>query len=256
MRFGCSVGPELIEAAAEAEYDYVELPVETVQPERPEAEFRRVQEDFAGASVRPEAWNCFPSAELKVCGSSLDWPRLARYVNTALRRVAALGGSVVVFDCSGSRSIPEDFEPRGARAQISDFLRLCAATIHTHGLILGIKPLDAAQSSLISSLPEAVAFARLAGAREVGVLADCGQLAAGSHSPFDVTDAGLWLAHAHIGVANLSPEAQARDLTHDFVEALRLADYDGRISVEGDWTDPDRELKTSLEVLRQLWETD
>ena len=255
MRFGCSVGPELIEAAAEAGYDYVELPVETVQPETPEAEFQRVQEGLAGAAAKPEAWNHFPSAELRVCGPSLDWPRLARYASTALRRIAALGGSVVVFDSGGSRSIPEDFDARKARAQISDFLRLCAAMIHTHGLILGIKPLDAGQSSLINSLPEAVGFARLAGAREVGVLADCGQLAAGSHSPFDVTDAGLWLAHAHIGAADLRPGAQAGDLTRDFLEALRLADYDGRISVEGDWTDPDRELRSSLETLRQLWET-
>jgi len=156
------VGSELIEAAADAGYDFVELPVETVQPERPEAEFHRVQEGLAGAPIRLDAWNCFPSAELKVCGPSLDWPRLARYVNTSLRRIAALGGSVVAFNSGASRSIPEDFDPGEARAQVSDFLRLCSATARAHALILGIEPLVLGQSNLINSLPEAVEFARSA----------------------------------------------------------------------------------------------
>jgi len=50
VRFGCCVTPVLIETAAAAGYDYVELPVASVMPERPEPEFARSRFGAPGPS--------------------------------------------------------------------------------------------------------------------------------------------------------------------------------------------------------------
>jgi D-psicose/D-tagatose/L-ribulose 3-epimerase len=253
MRFGCCVEPALIEAAADAGYDFVELPADTICPERPEAEFHRVQEELSGASIGLDAWDRFPSPEVRICGPSVDWPRLARYVNTALRRIAALGGSVIALKSRECRAIPQGFDLGEARAQVLDFLRMCCAAARAHGMILGIEPGAGEQPDVAASLAEAVELARLVGAPEVGVLPNWSDLRSGDQSAFDVTDAGLWLAHVHIAAADLKPERPGSDSARDLAEALRLADYDGRVAIQGDWSEPDRQLRESLELARHLW---
>jgi len=253
MRFGCCVTPALIGIAGDAGYDFVELPADTICPERPEAEFRRVQEELSGASIGMEAWSQFPSPEIRICGPDADWPRLARYANTALRRIAALGGSVVTLNSCESWAIPEGFDHAEARDQILEFLRICIAAARGHGLILGLEPSGAGESDLIESLPQAMELARLTKAPEVGVVPNSSRLRPESESAFDVTDAGLWLAHVHIAAADLSPEGASGDSARELAEALRLADYDGRIAIQGDWSEPDRQLRESLELARSLW---
>ena len=253
MRFGCCVTPALIEAAGDAGYDFIELPAATICPERPEAEFRRVQEELSGASIGLEVWGQFPSPEVRICGPDADWPRLARYANTALRRIAALGGSAVTLNSCESWAIPEGFDHAEARDQILEFLRICTASARGHGLILGLEPSGAGESSPIGSLPQAVELARLANAPEVGVVPNWSRLRSEGESAFDVTDAGLWLAHVHISAPDLAPEGPGGDSARELAEALRLADYDGRIAIQGDWSEPDRQLRESLELARSLW---
>ena len=253
MRFGCCVEPALIEAAADAGFDFVELPTDTVCPERPDAEFDRVQEQLASASIGLDAWDRFPSSEVRICGPSVDWPRLARYVHTALRRIAALGGSVIALDSRECRAIPQGSDLGEARAQMLDFLRMCCAAARTHGIIVGIEPGAGMEPDVAASLPEAVELARLVGAPEVGVLPNWSGRRSAHQSAFDVTDAGLWLAHVHIAAADLQPEGPGSNSARDLAEALRLADYDGRISIQGEWSEPDRQLRESLELARHLW---
>ncbi len=253
MRFGCCVTAALIGVAEDAGYDFVELPTDTICPERPEAEFHRVREELSGASIGLEAWSRFPSPEIRICGPTADWPRSARYANTALRRIAALGGSVITLNSCESWSIPEGFDHAEARDQMLEFLRICIAAARGHGLILGLEPSGAGESDPIGSLPQAVELARLAGAPEVGVVPNSSRLRTESQSAFDVTDAGLWLAHVHISAADLAPESPGGASARDLAEALRLADYDGRIAIQGDWSEPDRQLRESLELARRLW---
>jgi hypothetical protein len=120
-------------------------------------------------------------------------------------------------------------------------------------MILGIEPVAREQPDVAASLAEAVELARLVGAPEVGVLPNWSDLRSEGQSAFDVTDAGLWLAHVHIAAADLKPEGPDSDSARDLAEALRLADYDGRIAIQGDWSEPNRQLRESLELARHLW---
>lgn len=253
MRFGCCVGPEQVQLAAEAGYDYVELPISAVLPERPEADFRPVRDRLLAAPLKAEAWRFHLPGDLKIAGPSVDWPRVARYAYTAVRRAAEAGGAVLAF-CSGrAREVPADFPAEEALHQLSEFLRVCGAAAHSHGMIVGIEPLRFDHSNIINSLPEAVALARRVDMPEVGVLPNAACMIAEGHSPLDVVDAAEWLAHVHVSAARPASgvqEAELRELAH----ALALADYDWRISVTDGWNDPRVEIGPALQRLRRLFE--
>jgi len=230
MRFGCCVAPEQVELAAEAGYQYVELPISAVLPERPEAEFRPVRDGLLASPLRPEAWRLHLPAELQITGPSVDWPRVARYAYTAVRRAAELGGAVLAF-CSGrARKVPEGFPTEDALQQLSEFLRVCGAAARSHGVIVAIEPLHLDHSNIINSLPEAVALARRVDMPEIGVLPNTSSMIAQGHSPLDVVDAAEWLAHVHVSAGASLPDPRDCAL-REFAEALQLVDYDWRVSV-------------------------
>jgi len=254
MRLGCCVSPELVEAAAHAGYDFVELSAAALLPEEPEERFLPVRERLAGAPVTAEVWELSPPTEVKICGPRVDWPRAARYVNTAIRRAAAVGGSVVAFACGECCDAPADFSRESALGQVTDFLRVIGAVARRYGVIVGIEPLDAECSVLVNSLPDAADLAREVNMPDVGVLPNCSHMAAQGHSPFDVVDAAGWLAHAHVSMADLAPARGGHDPAGEFVEALGMADYDGRIGVQADWMDSGEQMKHALELLRRCCE--
>jgi sugar phosphate isomerase/epimerase len=255
MRLGCCVAPDLVQAAADAGYDFVELPAHVLLPERPDDEYARVRDALSGARVRPEVWDLALPEHVKVCGPEVDWPRVSRFVNTALRRAAELGGSVAVFTCGKASQIPAGFLRRDALGQVCDFLRVCCAVARRQGLILGIEPAAADSAALVTSLPQAMALVSEVHLPEVGVLPSLGRMAAAGQSAFDVVDAAAWLAHVHVPADQLQPDAPGDGAAGEFREALRLAGYEGRVSVQAAWSDPQRELPRALETLRRWCRT-
>jgi len=248
VRFGCCVTPVLIETAAAAGYDYVELPFASVMPERPEPEFEPARRALRSAPLRPEAWRLLLPPDLRVIGPNVDWPRVARYVYTALGRIADVGGTVICFGCAEERRVPKGFSVEEARDQIVEFLRVCGASARTRGLVVAVEPLSARSCDVINSLPEAVGLAKAVNMPEIGVLPDAHEMALDGHSPLDVVDAAAWLAHVHVPGDDGLPVSG--EWTREFAHALRMADYDWRISIEADWRDPKMELPAALEFAR------
>ena len=234
MRLGCCVGPDQITAAADAGFDFVELPTAAVLPEKPESEFRPLRDALSAAPIKPEVWSSFLPPELKVTGASVDWPRLARYANTALRRIAEVGGAVVTFGCPAARQVPEGFTRNDALGQVTDLLRVCGAAARANGLLVAVEPLSATRCNLLNSVPEAVTLARRLNMPEVGIAPSLHDMITDGHSPFDLVDASEWIAHVHVYTQDLIPPSSEDRPLHDLAEALDVADYDGRISAQPD----------------------
>jgi hypothetical protein len=251
MRFGCCTNLDFVEAAAEAGFDFVELAAAELCPERPESEFERTRDRLRAASAKPEVWDLCLPAGARVCGPTVDWPRVSRFVNTAIRRMVAVRGAVVALMCGQCCEIPDGFPEADARMQLSDFLRVCAAVARAQGLIVGLEPGHRERRQLIESLPEAMALVQELDMPELGVLPNCREMTEGDHSLFDVADAGAWLAHVHVSMDDLEegPNGHFRD----FVQALTLAEYGGRISVQGDWQDAG-DLAQARRLLRLRFE--
>lgn len=254
MRFGCCVGLELIDAGAQAGYDFVELPTSVLLPEEGEARFRPVADRLRSAPIRSEAWELRLPSDIKVCGPAVDWPRVSRYVNTAFRRIAAVQGAVVGLPCGGCCDVPPGVSAADALRQLCDFLRVCGAVARSQGLVVGIEALPASKPHLVNSVPDAMELARKVNMPEIGVLPNCRQIARASHSLLDIADAAAWLAHVHVSAADLQAELDSDGHLQEFSRALLLADYGGRIAVQGEWSNPKEEMARALRSLRLCFE--
>ncbi len=88
MKFGCCTSPDNIAIVKKAGYDYVELPVNSVKPEAEEKEFLEVRKQVQQFDFKPEVFNSFIPAHLKIVGPSIDSTRIYNYVRIALKRLA------------------------------------------------------------------------------------------------------------------------------------------------------------------------
>jgi sugar phosphate isomerase/epimerase len=254
MRFGCCVGLELLDTAAEVGYDFVELPSSLLLPEDPETCFGPLREQVAAASIGAEVWElCLPS-DLEVCGPAVDWPRVSRYVNTVFRRIAAIGGTMVGFPCGECCDVPAGTSTADALGQLCDFLRVCGAMARSRGLVIGLEAFPRGRPHLVNSTPEAMELARRMNTPEIGVLANGSQVVRADQSLLDIADAGAWLAHVHVSATDLEADSDPGGRMQELSRALRLADYSGRIAVQGDWSSPREEMKRALAALRHWFQ--
>lgn len=253
MRFGWCVAPEMLEAAARAGCDFVELPASLLQPERPESEIASVRETLRGSAARPEVWQVSLPSGVALVGHGIDWARIARYVHTAFRRASLAGGSVMVVRCGEGERVPVGFSRRQTMDQLIAFLRMCGAVARNQGLSVAVEPLSPACGDLVTSVPEAIELARQVEMPNVGVAPNVATMLAGGQSLFDIADAASWLAHVRISTGELRTMDRRGDGLTQLTEALRLADYDWRLSVEPGPGPEGKEpgLTEALEILKR-----
>jgi len=252
MRFGCCVGLDKAKIVQDAGYDYVELPVATVKPESPDAEFDEVREQIAELDILPEAWNCMLPRDLKVTGPEVDQYRLERYLRTAFERIEELSGEIVVFGSGGARNVPEGFPMEEARQQIIEFVCLAGKIAGTHGITIAIEPLNSKESNIINSVAEGLEIVRAANHPFVKVLADLYHMDE-EHEPLQhVVDAGSDLVHTHTADTGRLYPGSGNYPHREFFQALRAAGYDDRMSVECKFVDFEAECRKALEFLRSI----
>jgi sugar phosphate isomerase/epimerase len=255
LLIGCCAGLDKIALVQKAGYDYIEPPVGTVLPERPESEFEAVLAAVDGYTIRPEAWNCLIPGDIKLTGPNVDLYRIERYLCTAFSRIAKLGGEVVVFGSGAARNIPDGFDITQARGQILEFITLCGAVASRNSLTIAIEPLNHKESNVINSVVEAVDFAEMAARPEVQALADLYHIDEELEPLSHVAEAGSYLAHCHTAdTGRFAPGSGGYDHV-GFFRAMKSAGYDKRISIECRWNDFDSELTPALQFLRGISES-
>ena len=253
MRFGWCVAPEMLEAASRAGCDFVELPASFLQPERPDSEIASVREALRQSAARPEVWQVSLPPEVALVGPDVEWSRIARYIHTAFRRASSVGGSVMVVRGGEGERVPAGLSRRKAMDQLIAFLRMCGAVARNQGLSVALEPLSASRGGLVASLPEAVAVVREVEMSHVGIAPNVAAMLCDGQSLFDIVDAASWLAHVRISTGEVKEMAKREDALARLTEALRLADYDWRLSVEPDLEldQKERSLQGAIETLKR-----
>ena len=233
MRIGICTGEEHVAAAAEAGFAYVELTVGVLRPAEGEAAFQAVAARLAALPLPAEAFNCFLPAELRVTGPEVDLTAVGAYMDTALRRVAAVGGKIVVFGSGGARRAPEGFPLERARAQFVEAARLAGETAARYGVTIVLEPLVARMCNILNRVDEGAAYVRAVAHPRVRLLTDLYHFAEGGEPLAHLEQNAPLFAHVHLATPSL-PET-APGTAYDFIgflAALRAGGYDGRISVE------------------------
>lgn len=253
MRFGCCGSIEQAEILQAAGFDYLESTVVSLLPEAPETIFAPLLEKYEIAPMPVRACNVFLPSDLKVVGPEVDWPRLERYVRTALRRVRLIGAHIVVFGSGKARWVPDGFARADAEAQLVDFLQLVGDVAATHAITVVIEPLNRKESNILNSVAEGVTLAQRVNRPAIQVLADFYHMDEEQESLSQILAYKDWLAHIHVADTDRRAPGTGSYPYAEFVDLLHQANYDGMVSIECRWDDLAAEAGPACRFLHRVF---
>ncbi|MGC4192171.1 MAG: sugar phosphate isomerase/epimerase family protein [Thermomicrobiales bacterium] len=258
MRFGVCVSSEqtaeLDVLTGDARPDFVEWSVAKSVGTLDEAGFAALRMETTALPFVPETWNVLLPGSLKIVGPNADLNVLAVYAETALARVAALGGTLCVFGSGGARTIPEGWDRAEGRRQFVAACRVLVPVAAAHGVTLALEPLRRVETNLINTVTDGLAMLDDVGDARLAILADLYHMLEEGEDVSVVRQAGARLMHVHVAAAGprTLPVAGDGAVTKAFFRELRAAGYDRRVSIECRWDDV-AALGESLAFLRETW---
>lgn len=255
VRFGICSSPEDAPALVELGFDYVEWPVRSTVGDGSEDSYPKLRRTAASLLIKPEAWNVLLPADLMVVGPAADHPRLARYLDVALSRVAQLGGAVVVFGSGTSRTSPPDWPYGTAVEQLDAAFHAAGEIAAREGLTIVIEPLNAGEANTVNTVADGARAMRRVNHPSVSLLADLYHIDKEGEDLLDTETAAPNLDHVHVAApADRAMPIPGRDeeTVRAFFTALKRGGYDSRISIECRPASLD-ETAAALAHLKRLW---
>lgn len=257
MQFGVCGDMNLAAIAARASYDYAEETVSgLLKPRESEDAFRASLDALRNVSIPYPVLNCFVPGDLKITGPDVDMRALADYVGTSMVRAEEAGVEVIVFGSGGARCIPDGFDRSIAHDQLVAFCRMVGPTARDHGVTVVVEPLNKSECNVLNTVDECAQLVREVAHPGVRLLVDAYHLLRDGDSHESIVTHGKLLAHVHIATIpnRLAPAAEDCDFSELF-NALAMAKYDGRVSIEGAIANPETELPAALDMMRKLSDT-
>lgn len=254
MQYGICGGLEMAPVALACGYDYLECTVEAaLKPSEPEAAFEDMLRAIRKCPLSIPALNCLVPARLRLTGPQVDAPAVRAYVQTVCRRARRAGVRILVFGSGGARRVPDGWDRLEAWSQLVTFGRLLADEAAAQELTVVMEPLNRRETNLVNTVAEGAALVRAVNHPALRLLVDGYHWLLDGDSAEDVVANGGLLAHAHVATVpnRLPPGAEACPLPH-FFETLARAGYRGRLTYEGDLSDPERRLPAALALMRRL----
>lgn len=244
MKYGCclnmvatkpdGIGAEWLEALVKAGYDYVELPTAQMMV-LSDDKFSEFVRHVKQAGIPCETSNNLFPINLRLTGPNVDKEAIRDYAKKAFTRDEQLGIQYCVFGSGPAKNIPEGFPFDKAFEQVVDLLHMVAPMAKEHGIGIVIEPLRKAECNLINSFAEGVELAKAANEPNVKVLVDYYHLTEENEPVQHIIDDGKeFLRHVHIAnpKGRVYPADPAECDYAVFANALKGAEYDGRISCE------------------------
>jgi sugar phosphate isomerase/epimerase len=241
-----------IRIVEDAGCDFLEFGVGVVVPEQGESAFERVRDTLGTTALVTECFSSFIPPDIALLGDARDRKRIETYVAVSARRVAALGGKIIVFGSGKARSIPPGLSRETAETHLVEFLHLAADHAKANGLRIAIEPMCRLESNVVNSLVEAVALAERVNRPEIGALVDFYHLDVEKEPLEHISRAGKYLIHVHVADSGrLYPGSGSYDYP-GFWRALQGAGYNARVTIECNWRDFPTEVGLAMRFLRGL----
>lgn len=239
--------------AQQAGFDYLECALVSLLADEDDATFAPVLKSCLAAELPVRAFNQFLPASHKVTGPEVDWERLQRYTERALKRAAEVGASCAVFGSGGARNVPEGFPPDEALEQLVAFLRYAGDVAAEAGMVIAIEPLRSQETNLINTVADGAKLAERIGRSTVRVLADFYHMDEEKEPLKHLVDYRDWLTHVHLADTGRYAPGTGSYPYQQFAALLSQAGYHGRVSVECRWRDFAAEGPTCVQFLRGVF---
>lgn len=253
MRIGCCASVEQSKILAEIGYDYIELPLARIM-ELSDSEFQLLKNDIASWKIKPEVCNIFFPSNLRLTGPSVDLEAVFNYVESALTRASQIGVDTIVFGSAGAKNVPVGFSKHEALKQLVALLKEWDSIAKRNRIIIAIEPLNKTESNFINSTKEALDLANQVGRDNIKLLIDFYHFSVGLEDLSIISEASSHLVHTHIArpLGRAYPIDMSEDDYERFFEKLNDIGFKGRMSVEGNTKDFEKDAALSLSLLKNL----
>lgn len=254
MRYGVCTGLENLGLLAELGYDYLEASVTSVL-KLSEEERKVCEEKLKKSSIKCEAFNILFPKNMELIGNRADKDELLAYLNHAFSVISGLGGNVVVFGSGKCRRCPEGYDYRQAYRELVKVCRTTGEVAAEYGILIVIEPLSRKETNLICTMAEGAMLQADVNYKNVSLLADYFHVMANHDNIPDVETIGGF-GHIHIasGKGRRFPIEMEEERYREFIRALKVAGYEGRISIEGKTEDLRTDGAAALKLLKRLEE--
>jgi sugar phosphate isomerase/epimerase len=233
-------------------YDYIELPLATLELENKEA-YKNNMKAIKESALPIRAFNFFFPPGLRVVGPDIDESRIRNYIAVVAQTMAETKASIVVLGSAGARNVPEDWERKRAEEQFLKVLSWCAVELRGTGTTLAIEPLNREESNFINSVAEGAVLAGKINRPEIKVLADFYHMCLENEPVNTLRIHKEWLAHVHIAdTGRAYPGSGAYDF-ESLVSVLKEIEYGGMISVECMIEDKEKDMRRGMDFIKQMW---
>jgi D-psicose/D-tagatose/L-ribulose 3-epimerase len=238
-------------------FDYAEPALSKTLALDPEA-LASARAKVAATGIRVETMNWFlPGSDIKLTGPEVDPAKIRDYVEKSLALAESLGAKVIVFGSPGARTVPDGFPRERAWAQLKEFLKICGDVIQSrgYGMVIGIEALRKPETNIVNSVAEALRLAREVKHPKIRIIVDFYHLAFEHEDPAVILDAGDMIVHLQIADPRerTFPVSDAEEPRYAaFFTNLRKIGYQGRISIEANSNDVEKDGRASLAFLKQM----
>lgn len=260
MRFGICAPYDAVAQFQDISFDYLEENVQRfLMPEQPQEQFENHLQQARLLPVSIEAANSLLPAALKIVATptqTVDYPRIERYMKTALQRAEQVGIRVLVFGSGDARACPPGYSREEATRQIGEhFARWCTwAKVYDVQLVL--EPLRYEETNTLNTVAESGAFVSQLTNSGARLLADIYHMACNNENATDMLTWSMLLSHVHVAEKQerAAPGRYGENFQPYFT-ALKQGGYDSRISIECRWQNLEQEANRGIAVLREQWST-
>jgi len=258
MKIGICTSCQEVAALKSIPFDYLEEHVQRfLVPEEPQESFEENWRNARSLSLPIETANCLLPATLPLVATTsrqVDGPRLARYIQTALRRAEQVGIRLFVFGSGDARACPAAHSREDAVQQIGDHLARWSGWAKEHGVQIVLEPLRFEETNLLNTVAESGALVERVALSGAKLLVDTYHMACNGESPTDILQWSTLLAHVHVAEKKdrAAPGRYGEDLRSYFAP-LHQGGYDQRISIECNWQDFAGEVALAVATVREQW---
>ena len=253
-------------------YDFVENSFGAMfLPENGEEEWKRQKDAIMSAALPLRSCNGFLPGKFRLTGKDADWEPILRYAETGCRRADEVGLKTVVFGSGGARNVPvtyhaggkvecpEGYDVERGRDQYAEFCKVLADRIAGCRVVVVIEPLRPKESNIINYVWQGLQIVEEVKSPRVQQLADIFHMMMGREPAESIVKAGARLRHCHIAdwktrkFPGQDPEQTFR--LKPYFDALGLIGYDGGVSCECGWGEPEdlaKNLETALNTMKGL----
>ena len=232
-------------------FDYFE-PAAAAVAALSEPAFGDFEKRVSKSKLRCECFNSFIRT-LQVVGPRVDRDALTAYMNPALDRCRALGGTIIVWGSASSRNVPEGYSRDQSWQQIKTFLGLAGDLARSRKIVIAIEPLRKQESNIINSGAEALRLVREVDHPNVKMIIDYYHLQQEKEDPEILVQARDAIVHLHFANPNgrVWPKKADEDPGYGkFFELVKKSGFRGGLSIEGKGTF-EADAAASLEFFRK-----